>query len=581
KFNKRSKYLFLIILILLGALLVRLWGIGFGLPQIQIIDESGNVYFAFYTAANGLRPLRYFYGPLIPYILVLEYGVYFVLGKLAGFFSTPTNFFISYLSNPTPFLIIGRVTMAIAGVISVWLMWRIGTKFFSKRVGLISAFFLAFTFLHVRESHYIKEDVLAGLFVLATFYECLVILKNRSLKHYVLSGIFFALALAAKYPAGLILPVVLIAHFIAVRRKLGLKELLIFAISSALTFFITNPYFAIEFKESLIKTIVESGINRIVYPEYLQGKPVWLWFASVHIPQGIGIPLFIASAVGFLLIIVKAKTKKEYVLIPIMPFLFFTTIDLWSKYHFARYSVMILPFFALSAAILLDKTGERIKDKQKRTLFLLFASLFLIAQSFLRVLKFDRIITSPDTRAISAKWVESNIPQGAKILVESTIKPEYPSQLGTPLVLAEKGIDRRIEDSRKVGYPATYLTSLKIANQGKIGFDIISTPRIDLKDNIITGEQSFLESAKYYQDIKAEYLILSSWAIEPGIKKDFKETILDYYKPIAQFRSKPELRSDPLWVDIDYENLDKINIFDRSLVFGPVINIYQLKSSSK
>lgn len=567
---------FLIFLILLAGFVVRVWGINFGLPQIQIIDEFGNLYFAFWTGQNHLRPLRYFYGPLVPYILLLEFGVYFIWGKLLGELNQASDFFISYLKDPTTFVLIGRVTMALFGTFCVYWIAKIGSKFYSRKVGLMSAIFLAFSFLHVRESHYIKEDVLASFFVLATFYFSLNILFSRKIKNYIFAGIFFTLALAAKYPSVLILPVI-IASFYFSERKFNLKKIFIFGLAALVIFFITNPYFLIEFKSSIIRTFYESGVDRIVYPSHLQGKGVWWWFFFDHIPNGLGILFYLTSLLGFLVCFYLGRKEPKYLLIPIMPIFFLATIDLWSKYHFPRYAVMTLPFYILSAAILLEKIANRFITKEHRLKFMIFASLILISQSFLRVIRFDKLISSPDTRKESAAWIEKNIPPGSTILAESTIRPEYLSQLSTPIKLDEKSIERRIRETKERNLPGTYLELLKVANDKKIGYDIIATPRIDLKYDIYTSEFSNINEPIYYKEQNIPYLVLSSWATKPDIDPNFEKSILNYYDKITQFNPNPILTTDPLWVGLDYENMDKINPLDKDIIFGPIITIYKLK----
>src|SRR3989344_4199437 len=107
--------------ILLGALIVRLWGINYSLPDHYFADEWYFIYWAFYSGSHALRPVYYLYAPLVPMILLSEFSIYYVVGHLLGIFSTPENFFIAYLSDPRVLTIMGRITMTLFGVATVWL----------------------------------------------------------------------------------------------------------------------------------------------------------------------------------------------------------------------------------------------------------------------------------------------------------------------------------------------------------------------------------------------------------------------------------------------------------------------------
>jgi len=569
----------IVLVIILLSFLVRIWGIDFGLPYKHIVDEEAIVYRAFYTGANQLQPLRYIYTPFVPYIVLFEYGIFFTAGYILGFFGSTSEFFISYLKDPTTFFLIARVTLALFGVATVWLVWIIGKKFFNEVVGVIAALFLAFTFLHVKESHYIKEDVIAGFFVLTTFYFSLKIMKYGKLKSYMWAGITFGFALGAKYQSALILPVILASHFLRAK-KVELKKLASFSFTAFLAYVLTNPYIIIEPKTSIQGLIEESALGRIIYPLHLQSKSVLWWFATEHVPQGLGWSLFFAGLGGFIVCFwlgLKYKTKRNYILIPLLPLIFFISLELWTNVHFARYAVSVLPFFALGAAILLVFLGEKIKKPKAKIVFLVLGSLLLILPSFTRTIKFNRLITSSDTRAQSLGWVGQNIEEDTKVLVESTVRPEYPSNLATPLTLSQTAIRQRIRDAKVRGEEALFLKSLLKATEGSMGYDIVATPRVDMKTDIFDSSKEFIKDSSYYASEGIEYLLLSSWAIKPDIKDQFLKSLNVNYEKIVEFKPTYEFPDDPHFIRVDFEVLDKVDPFQEGLVFGPNIEIYQIK----
>lgn len=568
-------------LVILLGFLVRVWGIDFGLPDKHIIDETEVIYTAFYAGANNLKPLRFEYSPFVSYILLAEYSAYFVLGRLLGYFATAPDLFVNYISDPTIFLLLGRLTMVLAGTATVWILWLVGNKFFNRRIGLIGSLLLSLSFLHAKESHYLKRDTLAAFFVLASFYFAIRILRGAKIKDYILAGVFSALSLGAKYYGSLIIPIVLIAHLLRKNNLFSaasLRKLASFIFATFLTFSVINPYFVLDFKNTAEAMIADFATGRVVYRLHLLGKPVWWWFTTQHIPQGLGWPLFLVGVAGFLICLWRGhKGDRKYFLIPLLPIIFLVSIDFWTKFHFARYALMTLPFFVLSASVFLDEVANRLKTRVARRVFLTIAVTILVFQPFLRIIKFDYLLTRPDTRPEAKEWIEENILAGSKILVESTIRPEQPSNLNVALNLNIESIDKRISAAESYGYPATYLKHLRTVNLGEIGYDIIVTPRIDYQYDIINSQAVRLENIDYYLKDDVEYLVLTSWARRPRLEREFKQSIASHYSFVKEFRPNPQFPVDPHFIQVDFQELDNVSIFDKNLVFGPKISIYKLR----
>ena len=103
-----SSYRWLLLSILLVTLLLRVWGIRFGLPFSYAIDEYHEVMRAFQLAAGDFNFNRTGKGGLY-YLLLIQYGVYFVVLKVTGVVSTPMDFAMQFVRDQTPFYLMGRV----------------------------------------------------------------------------------------------------------------------------------------------------------------------------------------------------------------------------------------------------------------------------------------------------------------------------------------------------------------------------------------------------------------------------------------------------------------------------------------
>src|SRR3989344_4426392 len=85
----------------------------------------------------------------------------------------------------------------------------------------------------------------------------------------------------------------------------GFSKLFWFGVVFLITFFLIHPYFILEPISTIQQALPVAAGSRVVYPEHLQGKPVWWWYMFEHIPQGIGYPLFIAAILGFAICIFR------------------------------------------------------------------------------------------------------------------------------------------------------------------------------------------------------------------------------------------------------------------------------------
>src|SRR3989338_27968 len=93
--GQRSWSRFLIVILFGLALFLRLWGVGFGLPRVQHADETALIHTAFYMAAERGRPNVYVHGTIYPSIIAVFSGLYYLSGRVVGWFSDPSAFLVS------------------------------------------------------------------------------------------------------------------------------------------------------------------------------------------------------------------------------------------------------------------------------------------------------------------------------------------------------------------------------------------------------------------------------------------------------------------------------------------------------
>lgn len=95
--------------------------------------------------------------------------------------------------------IIGRILSAISDLLTVLLIFLIGRRLYGTRVGLLAAFFLAFSVLDIQQSHFFTVDTFANLpLVLAAWFTLDIAESRGGWRSFALAGAFFGLALAAR-----------------------------------------------------------------------------------------------------------------------------------------------------------------------------------------------------------------------------------------------------------------------------------------------------------------------------------------------------------------------------------------------
>ena len=61
------------------------------------------------------------------------------------------------------------------------------------------------------------------------------------------------------------------------------------------------------------------------------------------------------------------------------------------------------------------------------------------------------------------------------------------------------------------------------------------------------------------------------------MRQEFEKSLYAHYRLIKEFEPTYRFSTDPHLVRVDYAAIDKVDVFRKDVIFGPVISIYQLK----
>jgi len=442
--GNRFGFFLLLGAIFILALVLRLWGIGFGLPHTYHIDELPYVRTALKLGKGilGNPP----YDPTgFANILFAEYGVLFVTGRILGWLPSASAFEHLYRSDPTVFVALGRLTSALLGSVTVLAVCALGKRAQSGKVGLLAAAFLSVCFLHVRDSHYGTPDVAMTCFVILCVAMCARALSTGRKRDAFFAGIAGGLAVATKWIALPVLLPLLVLAFVYAKpangRLLGGRLLgLLFGAGLGLSLGLLAGSWQIALNPAPYWSKVGAEYTTARTPGFMgtwQIDTVSGWFFYLKtLSYGTGFVMLALAFVGLLrrgLLALRQRDAIPVLLLsfPVTYFLIMGATD----HYFARYALPLVPFVALLAAevvvMFTDWMGvERTDLKWGFGALLVFA---VVAQPLSSSIRHDLLLTREDTRTLAKNWIEANVPEGSKIAVDWPVH-------GPPLATPEQAV---------------------------------------------------------------------------------------------------------------------------------------------
>lgn len=409
--------------VLLGALTLRLWGIRHGLPFSYNIDEEGHfVPVAIGFFGHDLNP-GYFLNP--PGYTELLYAIY---GLWYGGRDAVQH---AYATNPSEVFLIARVTVALLGVVAVWLLHMAGARFFDRRVGLLAAAVAAVAFLPVFYGHLALNDVPAMAPATLALLGAALVLRGGGAPAALLGGLGVGLAAGTKYTAGITLLPLLTAVLLAARdrRESLVRALVVPAVAAGAAalagFLVANPYALLD------PDTFRAGVSRqrtLASGEELSklgltqrnGIVYYLWTLT----WGLGWVPALAALGGALRLLLRDRLLA-LVLLP-APILFVLFMGLQERY-FGRWLLPVLPIVVLLAAYGGMAFARWIGARAPRLALpaAVLVAVALLAQGLVHSVHVDRVLAQPDTRGSAREWLLANVPAGSKVVIEPVVPARW------------------------------------------------------------------------------------------------------------------------------------------------------------
>jgi 4-amino-4-deoxy-L-arabinose transferase-like glycosyltransferase len=460
------------------AAAARFWFLTAGVPHAVGIDEPQVVDRALRILHTGeWNTHRFDYPTLVIYLHAAVDIVRFLWGALNGEWSSLDGFSIAAVYAA------GRAVTALAGVATVWLVWRLARDLSSPTVALLAAAQLAVRPMHVRESHYVLTDVPMTALTTLTLWLAVRAARLRTVAAYAWAGAAGGLAAAAKYNGGVVLVAVAATWVLHERRAAdrGRKAAAV-AGAAALAFLIGAPYTLLDLPGFLDGFAAQFA--RFAVP-VSGGESSWLTYLKHLSPAGLRwwVPAAIA---GIVIVVWRPGSRRAWV--PSILFVAVYFYVLSSHSHvFGRYALPLLPVLCILVSIaIVEAVGalRRIPALSGRPAMIALwtaAVTLLLWSSTTETVRWLDALKRADTRSMAADWLKSSLPRGTRVAVENN-GPTYLEGAGFRVVGTELLIDRPLEWWRtKADY--LVISSADLArygdyvNAGPTVFQITPTPQ--------------------------------------------------------------------------------------------------------
>lgn len=407
-------------MIMLLAFVLRFWGCWYGLPSLFVGDEKSlvggalkmiferNIFPVFNPAAFRIL----YYPVLIPWIYLVVFVPYVFFVYLTGNFASIAELRDFFIINPANFFLMARLINVFFSAGWIWLIYLLTKKMFSKRAGLIAALLAAVAWLPIHQGHFSKHWNIGIFFALLILYFSLLVLEKKSLKNYLLVGIFTGLGGFADYVAALYGLFLVIIHFFfdqsPFKKKLLDRKFWFFILAALIIFSLSIAVYPQEF-------------YRLALGEDSTAKfeKSWAGFWSV-IVQVIKVLfyletfIFIPALIGYFFLFFKDKRQfLNLLFIPLLsPFLYYFLL------HFEpRYVLLFLPILMIVAGFGIDELFKILRVKSDLAAAVICSAIIFLPLK--NAVVFDKVISQKDTRNSAREWIEENLPAGTKIITNS------------------------------------------------------------------------------------------------------------------------------------------------------------------
>ncbi len=410
-------------LILVAALVLRLDGLGFGLPALLDPDEPIFVLTSLrLLREHTLNPGWFGHpGTTTIYALAVIEAATYGFWHLTGRFADPQAFAQAVYADPSLIFMPARIFILACGIATILLAYLIARRLFGERVALLTAMLLAVDPLHIRYSQIIRTDMHSTVFILLEILAAIAIARSGRRRDYLLAALCLGFACATKWPAAACAAAVASAalwrayHHPAERRAIAVN-LILYGGASILALFVASPYLLLDYPTVLDNLHGEERPFHLGATGYGFLGNLW-WYSRGPFFAALGAVGLVLAGIGYWL---GARRSSAFGVIVIPVALAFLVLISAQALVWERWVVPLLPLMSIAAAVALDALLRTMRSRLgpvlggTAQLAAIGATLVPIALTGAAQAR-ER---ATDTRRLATAWARSHIPAGSTVTIE-------------------------------------------------------------------------------------------------------------------------------------------------------------------
>lgn len=562
KSTRRASILTFLGLTLLGlvALALRSWALGWGLPNADryypyhpdesvLLDAVCNVN----PLWGDFAPSFYSYGSLY---MLLTRIVYDLVAPTQGWMTVPRFDlpFASWVGDFARLLLVGRWVAVALGVGTVFTLFALGKRLFSRRAGWLAAAFLTVAPLPVLLGHYMAVDIPATFFITLALAIGAAALEptapRRAAGMILLSAFLTGLATGTKYnsfPAlfPLVVPLWQLWRSGGASRRMAFTAAFGALLAVPIAFLLATPGALIQPRLFHHWVTYELQRNKEGQGLIFQATPpTLLYHFTITLPVGLEWPLYLLSLVGAGWSLVRRRTQDAYVWLFLLPFFL---LLLPAERKFVRYVAPMIPVLCLLAARAVDEglSGRR------RWAWITAASVAgsaALASSIAHL----GVLAAPDARDQAAQYLRDHT-QPSEIVALASDAWTY-----TPPIHPSAGA---VKIAQAYGGPPVWDAALA-AGEARPEITQLRQFKVLAPRSVLTKQYSVPEGALSVQRLekyRPEWVIISDYEYEDPerVKRSdptYQDGRLDllaalprHYRLEQEFRPRPSLGGFTWW----------------------------------
>ena len=398
-----------------------LWGIEQDLPYTPEVDEPDYVVRAGHIASTGKLDPHWFGHPgsTVMYPLAGLYHLWQAAAHGGTWLRPNREMADTFRASPSQFYLIGRLLMVAYMALGLPLVHRIGQRTLGDRAGLLAAWLIAISPLLVAHAQLVRPDTASFLFGMVALWACLRLLDEPSWRRQLLAGGAVGLAVASKYSLLALVPGLLVADGLilrsAPRRDGAWIGAALGLLAVPMAFVLVTPYFLIELPTALANIRYETSKSHLGADALSPWRNVW-WYLTHAIPASLGWPATLAAGAGFVLL---ARRRRPGELL-LLTFALSVMLELtFSKLHWERWLIPVLPIVALSAGGALADGLERLRLRTGAARAVAVAAVLALSlQPADATIRLGLTHANPSTRLAARAWIVAHVPSGSRIAAE-------------------------------------------------------------------------------------------------------------------------------------------------------------------